>query len=286
MEWGLDIDWYDHDACWRPYIPLKADSVGVEPLSGSSSDWFFDFDMTTPYDHLSTGIFIVPEATRDQIHNDISTWAWCVDDICSNHPFPPGTAQPPEFDLSTLIKGFPTLVELQAAGGICRRMAVNYLGFLLWWTLSVSHWDVNLDHSIVATIQSLQLSRFPRRGVLVDLECDWQEINLPNLIRDHVPVAYIWTPALASLPHFTSLSPQVLSAYDRMRCSLGREVSSGDIPDLASDFAVIRDFDHYFQGIYSGGHPDPDVEFNDDWFYYVVDFQGWSRRHTSTYHFI
>ena len=272
------MDWYDHDACWRPYIPLKADSVGVEPLSASGSDWFFDFDMTTPYNHLSTGVFTVPEATCDQIHNDITTWAGCVDDICSNHPFPPGTARPPEFDLGTLIKGFPTLVELQAAGGVCRRTAVDYLGFLLWWTLSVSRWDANLDHSVVTTIQNLHLSRFPRRGVLVDLERDWQEINMPNLVRHHVPVAYVWTTALASLPRFAGLSPQVLSAYDRIRCSLGREVSSGDIPGLASDFATIRDFDHYFQGIYSCGRPDPNVEFDDDWSYYIVDFQGWSRR--------
>ena len=26
------------------------------------------------------------------------------------------------------------------------------------------------------------------------------------------------------------------------------------------------------------GRPDPDVQFDDDWEYYVVDFQGWSRR--------
>lgn len=207
MEWGLDLDWYDHEACWRPYIPQKPESVNGESLSVSGSDWFFDFDMTTPYNHLSTGVFVVPESTRDQIHADITTWSWCVEVICSNHPFPPGMARPSEFDLGTLIQGFSTLEDLQAAGGVCKRTAVDYLGFLLWWTLSVSRWDANLDHQVVAVVRNLHLHRFRRRGVLVDLERDWQEVNIPNLIQHQVPVAYLWTPTLASLPRFTGLSP-------------------------------------------------------------------------------
>ena len=268
MEWGLDMDWYDREACWRPYIPLRMER----------SDWFFDFDMTTPYDHLSTGIFIVPESAHEQIHADITAWASCVDDICSNHPFPPGTARPLVFDHRTLIQGFSTLEDLQTAGGVCKRTAVDYLGFLSWWTLSVSRWDANLDHHVVAAVKNLRLHRFSRRGVLIDLERDWREINLPYLMQHQVPVAYFWTPALASLPRFTSLSPRVLLTYDRIRRSLAQEVSSVDLHDLASDFNVIKYHDRYFQDIYSGGRPDPDVEFNDDWSYFVVDFQGWSCR--------
>jgi hypothetical protein len=92
MEWALDMDWYDCDTSWCPYIPLKPDIAEGGPLSKNPSDWFFSFDMTTPYEHLSTGVFIVPEATREQIHKDIITWALCVNDICSNHPFPPEMA--------------------------------------------------------------------------------------------------------------------------------------------------------------------------------------------------
>lgn len=209
MEWGLDMHWYNRDASWRPYIPLKPTIGEGEPLSGSRCNWFFDFDMTTPYDHLSTGVFIVPKSARDQIHADVITWGGCIDDICSNHPFPPKTPRPPEFDHGTLIQGFSSLEELQAAGGVCKRTAVDYLGFLSWWTSSVSHWDANLDHDVVAVIQKLQLHRFQKRGVLIDLERDWWEINLPNLLRHRVPIAYFWPSALASLPRFTSLSPHV-----------------------------------------------------------------------------
>ena len=278
MEWGLDMDWYDHDACWRPYIPLKTDTVEGGPLSATGCDWFFDFDMTTPYNHLSTGVFIVPELTRKQIHADILNWSWCVDDICSNHPFPPDTAKPPDFDHGTLVQGFTSLEELQTVACVCKRTAVDMLGFITWWTSSVSRWDANLDHHVVAIIQNLQLHRFLKRGVLVDLEHHWQEINIPSLLQHRVPIAYPWSPTLASTPRFTGLSPRLLLAYDQARHAAAQEVLSSDLPDLSSDFALVKCFDHYFQELHVGGHPDPDVEFDDDWLYFIMDFQGWSCR--------
>ena len=42
--------------------------------------------------------------------------------------------------------------------------------------------------------------------------------------------------------------------------------------------AVVHKFDQFFQELCSEGRPDPNVEFADNWKYYVVDFQGWSRR--------
>ena len=66
--------------------------------------------------------------------------------------------------------------------------------------------------------------------------------------------------------------------YDQLRRSLARELHSSDLPELTHEFAVIARFDHFFQERHDEGHPDPDVEFADDWSYYVVDFQGWSRR--------
>ena len=34
MEWCLDMDWYDHDASWRPFIPLKSDNSSEGPTHG------------------------------------------------------------------------------------------------------------------------------------------------------------------------------------------------------------------------------------------------------------
>ena len=154
----------------------------------------------------------------------------------------------------------------------------DYLGFLTWWTSSVSCWDANLDHHVVNTIRDLQLHRFRRRGVLVDLERHWREINIPNLLQHKIPIAYPWSSALASIPCFTGLAPHVLTMYDQLRGALARDVHSSELQGLSSDFAVMRRFDHYFQELHPEGRPDSDVIFNDNWSYFMVDFQGWSRR--------
>jgi len=34
MEWSLDMDWYDRDASWCPYIPLKRDAYSGVLFTG------------------------------------------------------------------------------------------------------------------------------------------------------------------------------------------------------------------------------------------------------------
>jgi len=114
------------------------------------------------------------------------------------------------------------------------------------------------------------------------LEQHWQEINIPNLLRNGVPIAYPWSPSLSIAPHFHRLTPCILQAYDEHRLSTGGEVYSTDFNDWTDEFAIIQQYDQFFQEISSGGRPDPDVQFNDEWEYYVVDFWGWSRRHISS----
>lgn len=81
-----------------------------------------------------------------------------------------------------------------------------------------------------------------------------------------------------SIPCFTGLAPHVLTTYDQLHGALARDVHSSELQGLSSDFAVLRRFDHYFQELHPEGRPDPDIIFDDNWSYFVVDFQGWSRR--------
>ena len=197
MEWGLDLDWYDHEASWRPYIPLKSEEWCDTSVSKSGSNWFFDFEMSTPWEHLSTGVFIVPHDTRASIEEDLINLSWCIDEITTSHPFPFNSSRPPPLDMGLLLCAFNSSEELQAAGCTAKRMAVDYLGFLSWWTSSISGWDAELDRHVVAYLKEIQLHCFRKRGVLVDLERDWRHVNISNLIRHQVPVAYPWTSSLA-----------------------------------------------------------------------------------------
>lgn len=91
-------------------------------------------------------------------------------------------------------------------------------------------------------------------------------------------MAYFWTPSLASTPRFTSLSPHVLRSYDESRLEVGYELHSNDLPDLQNELSVAKRYDQFLQDVIEDGRPDPDIEFSEEWCYYVIDFQGWSRR--------
>ena len=210
MEWAMDMDWYDHEASWRPYIPLKPLATDGKPVSDSGCDWFFNFEMSTPWEPLGAEHFRVPEATRSIIEADLSSLSGCIGDITSNHPFPFDSARPLDWDHGLLLQPFSSVQDLQAASGAAKRIAVDYLGFLNWWTASISGWDANLDMHTTSFIKALELHRFRKWGVLIDWERDWREVNIPNYIQHQVPLAYFWTASLASSPRFTSLSPQVL----------------------------------------------------------------------------
>lgn len=277
MEWAIDMDWYDHDASWQPYIPLKSDDSIEGPLSESGLDWFFDFGMSTPWELGDTENFFFPERTRSLIETDLANWSWFIDEVTTNHPFPRNSPRPRPYDRDIVLTGFSSCEALQAAAGVAKRTAIDYLGFLAWWTSTISRWEADLDAHMANQIRDLHLDRFRKRGVLVDLERQWQEINIPNLLQHGVPTAYPWSPYLSMLPRFRRLSPHVLEAYDERRLSRGGDVLSTDFDDWTDDMAVIKQFDHFFQEIPGAGRPDPDVRFDEDWEYYVVDFQGWSR---------
>jgi hypothetical protein len=278
MEWGLDLDWYDSNASWRPYIPLKSEGLGGPTISKSGSDWFFDFEVSTPWKQLATGIFVVPEDTRASIDEDLLNLTWCIDEITTNHPFPFNSDRPPRHDLGLLLQAFETNEALQAAGCVAKRTAVDYLGFLSWWTMSISGWDAELDHHAAAYLKDIQLQRFRRRGVLVDLERDWRHINISNLVRHRVPIAYPWSISLVASPRFTILSPIVLRVYDEQRQAAQGDIDSSALQEMDNEIETIVKFDHFFQEVCENGRPDPSVEFDDEWRYFVVDFQGWSRR--------
>ena len=224
------------------------------PLSESGCDWFFDFEMSTPWEQGISGGFTIPEHTRSTIDSDLTNWSTLIDEIAMNQPFPHDSSRPPPYDRGIINhRGFYDCVELQAAGGIAKRTAVDYLGFMAWWTASISRWEADLDPQVTDQIRALHLNQFQKRGVLVDLERHWQEINVPNLLSNGVPITYLWWPSLSVDPRFRCLAPRVLQAYDERWTSTAGEVHSTDFDDWADEFAIIQKYDCFFQEISANG---------------------------------
>ncbi|KIJ90557.1 hypothetical protein K443DRAFT_39371, partial [Laccaria amethystina LaAM-08-1] len=85
-------------ASWRPFIPLKPSDSSAGAMSGSGLDWFFAFDMSTPFVQGIGRGFTIPEHARSTIDNDLTNWSWFIDEIATNHPFPCGSSRPSPYD--------------------------------------------------------------------------------------------------------------------------------------------------------------------------------------------
>jgi hypothetical protein len=271
MEWALDTDWYDPDAGWRPFMPLP---------SGGASEWYYQLDQNTPPDPESASphLTIFPRLLST-MESDLQTLESCVVAIAKSSIFPARAARPGRYDFTQLKGPFDSIRSLESFGANVKRQALDYLGFLAWWTLATSRWDLYIPQDIVDSILDFSLEDRPKRGVLIDLERDWQQISIPHLLRHRIPLFYRWTESLQSAQRFLSLSPTILRAFDeRRQATPDVPVFASHMPEFASDFEIMKDYDEFFQRRVFHNKPSPDLEIREDWRYGVVDFQGWMYR--------
>ena len=271
MEWALDADWYDPDAGWRPFLPLPSEGSG---------EWYYQLNQNTPPDPESASphLTIFPRLLSS-MENDLKLLESCVVAVAKSSIFPLRAMRPGWYDFAQLRGPFDSIQSLESFGANVKRQALDYLGFLAWWTLSTSGWDLYVPQEIVDSILDFGLEDRPKRGVLIDLGRDWRQISIPHLLRHRIPIFYRWNESLQNTCRFLSLSPAILQAFDKLRQTTpDGKVFAADLPDFANDFEIMKDYDEFFQRRVFHNKPAPDLEFREDWHYAVVDFQGWMYR--------
>ena len=271
MEWALDADWFDPDAGWRPYLPLPAEGA---------PEWYFQLDQSTPVDPNSIPpLHTILPRYLSTLEGDLHKLEDCVLAVAKSSIFPMRGARPGNYDYEKLQGPFDSIQTLEAFGANVKRQALDYLGFLTWWTVTVTEWDLHLAQDIVDIIADLQLDRHERRGVLLALERDWLHINIPHLLHHRVPVYYRWSEALEADERFLTLSPTILRAFQSQREATNNgKIFAIDMPEFAPQFEKMKDYDEFFQRRVFSGKPADGLTFEEDWDYAVVDFQGWMYR--------
>ena len=203
----------------------------------------------------------------------------CVVTIAKSSLFPSRGTSPGCYDYEKLQGPFDSVQTLEAFGANVKRQALNYLAFLSWWTISVTEWDLDVAQEVVDTIADLRLDQHEKRGVLIELEWDWRQINIPHLLYHRVPVYYCWTESLEADNRFLTLSPTILRVFQSKReASIDGRVLAADMPEFAPLFEKIKDYDEFFQHRVFDGKPAEGLQFDANWSYAVVDFQGWLYR--------
>lgn len=149
MEWALDADWFDPEAGWWPYLPkAREDSV----------EWFFQFDRGTPINIDSqTGAYGIAPSSVEKMELDLQRFEECILAIARSSTFPRGGMRPGNYEYDALWGTFMSEEDVEDFGANVKRQALDYLGFIAWWTTSFSCWDTVLPQAVVSTIFDLNL---------------------------------------------------------------------------------------------------------------------------------
>ena len=157
----------------------------------------------------------------------------------------------------------------------------EYLGFLNWWSSSVTRWDAPMERWMVDFVESFQLRSLKKRGVLIDVIQHCRTLNVGHLLAENVPLYYYWTREMEDHPCFLRLSPTILQAYyDTCEALDKTEVFARDMIGFRDQMDIIRKYDDFFQL-----HQDPSNMFSPSFAdipptakIYMCDFEGWKGR--------
>ena len=205
--------------------------------------------------------------------------------ITTHVPFDNGNAYPLPFDWTLLARKYDTAHEVTNITAKATRSAIDYAAFMVWWTSSIPGWDKSLPQVAVGRIRHAVNSVSPVcRGILVDLETSWRELNIPHLIACGVPIAYKWNKTLEGDERFLRLSPRILLAsLPALEGSSGNDVTMASTSITEDDRIALSLYDKFLDE-----NKPPNDAFisstsliNDGSVFQIVDFKGWQTRYFS-----
>lgn len=270
--------------------------VDFFPDEDDAVPWYFS-NGSTPWTS-NDGKFHFDSTLRAKAEDSLSKLWLCIECITLNPPFVSGTSHPAKFNYLLLSAAWDSAREAESSADDTKGRVLEYLGFINWWSSSVSGWDDALQRWMVDYIGGFKLHDLKKRGVLVDLLGHWQVLNIGHLLTESVPVYYFWQEDVDDYPCFTWLSPTILQAYHDACNVLDRtKVFGGEMIGYQDDINAIRQYDEFFQLRCAPDHttsPSPSkIPINAT--VYICDFEGWSARlitddsliedYVSRYHF-
>jgi hypothetical protein len=241
VELATRVDWYRPDEHYRGWIPTG-------PEASWPTEWFQDLDTPIAVEQTAGGRWQISEDTLQPIVADLVSFRDALEALAEHPKYDTYVACPALFDLPALHESYDTTREVQIVCSKAKRAVLNHWGVLAWWTASVANWSEGVPEPIIAKITTWNLLSRPKRGFLTSIARDWGDINFGHLIRNCVPLFYLWGIVESHNPRFRRLDPRLMGAY-RDACA-ERDVRSlwGDeIIRMKSEFEECGRFDAFFQ---------------------------------------
>jgi hypothetical protein len=268
MESARTPSWHHLAKHWRDWIPVP-ENPDLRPK------WFFQLGNHTKKEDDGKGQCCINADLIVEIGNDLRDVELSVQDICREKGYT-NNPQPEAFQQSELYKAYNSTEDLERTIAGAKRNMLEHIGFLNWWVLCVpsrANWfSINQRREFLEE----GYHHMPKQGVLLSLQCDWRQVNIPMLIKHDVPVHYPWTDNTTHKPHFARLDPVILGTFDTLE---SQDLNSDGIPNWDAWFLNLSLYNQYLEKHYivrengaSLGPPTFKLE------YWIVNFQGWHQR--------
>ena len=289
--WTKRPMWYSDRYHWDAWTVV--DCFGDE---NDNVPWYFS-DGGAP-SVGGDGRFYFDANLRGQAEECLTKLWLCVDSIVSNPPFVVGTEHPTKFNYLRLSSGWDSALSANTVVEDAKARVKEYLGFLNWWSSSVTRWDAPLERWMTDFISSFRLGSLRKRGVLVDVLQHYRTLNVGHLLAEDVPLYYFWMKDMGIHSRFLRLSPVILQAYHDTCEALDKaDVFGAEMIGFQDEIEEIKKYDDFFQlrqnpATMSSPHFD-DIPARAK--VYICDFEGWKGRllvdedsvrdYVSRYHF-
>ena len=272
--WTKQPTWYSDRYHWDVWtvVDCFVDETNNVP-------WYFS-DGSAPR-VANDGRFYFDAGLWRQVEEHLTKLWLCIDSIVSNPPFILGTGHPTKFNYLHLSSGWDSAQSASSVVEDAKAQVKEYLGFLNWWSSSVTHWGAPLERWMINYIASFRLCSLKKRGVLVDVVQHCRTLNVGHLLAENVPLYYYWMKDMESLPQFLRLSPVILQAYHDTCEALDKaEVFSVEMIGYQSKLDMIKRYDDFFQLQQDPGNMfSPQfADIHSDMKVYMCDFKGWKGR--------
>ena len=272
--WTKQPTWYSDRYHWDAWnvVDCFADENDSVP-------WYFS-EGGSPWESAD-GKFHFDRGLRTKAEDTLSKLWLCVDAITSNPPFVQGTPHPARFNYLLLSAAWDSLRGASSLMTDAKGRVLEYLGFINWWSSSISGWEDSLQSWMVDYIAGFRLRDLKKRGVFIDLLKHWRSLNIGHLLAEDVPVYYFWQEDTDDYPCFTRLSPAILQAYHDTCSSLDKTgVFGHEMAGYLDEVETIKLYDEFFQRIREPDHTTSPVhaDIPPNAIIYICDFEGWSAR--------
>ncbi|KAJ7123566.1 hypothetical protein C8R44DRAFT_875754 [Mycena epipterygia] len=178
IDWARDTDWYrteQHHRGWIPKFPSTCENLA----------WWQALWRKVGTEQIENGRWRIPEDEVTRVQGDLQDFRNALEAIAEHPKFDLFIWSPPLFDVESLSETFESEAE----------------------TASVADWRSGVPEPFITLITDLECEDVPKGGHLFSPNRDWKEINLTLIIRNDLPLFYVWGLFEQQDKRFSSLDP-------------------------------------------------------------------------------